>query len=101
MANAKGPPAGPKSRRGRGRPKGVPNKFGAQVKDMFLEALERVGDVDWLEEQAREHPKVFLASITKMIPSAVEAKVEHSTTVKVVDLSGGTDGSEAKSTQNK
>ena len=54
-----------------GRPKGVPNKFTADVKAMILEALAGVGGVDYLKTQARKNPGPFLTLLGKVLPMQV------------------------------
>lgn len=58
--------------RGRGRPKGVPNKIPAKLKDMILGALDKAGGEDYLVEQARESPSAFLALIGKVLPTTLQ-----------------------------
>lgn len=53
---------------GKGRKKGVPNKTTAALKDMILQALDRKGGVDYLEQQADENPTAFLTLIGKVLP---------------------------------
>ena len=51
-----------------GRPKGVPNKITAQVKDMVLHALARKGGVAYLSRQAEESPVAFLSLVRALLP---------------------------------
>ena len=51
-----------------GRPKGSPNKLTTEVKTMILDALEGVGGVSYLMEQAREKPVAFLTLVGKVLP---------------------------------
>jgi hypothetical protein len=53
---------------GKGRPKGVPNKMTAQVKEMILAALEKAGGVDYLVAQADENPTAFMSLVGKVLP---------------------------------
>jgi hypothetical protein len=53
---------------GQGRPKGVPNKIPAAVKDMVMAALEKVGGIDYLAEQATKNPAAFMALLGKVLP---------------------------------
>lgn len=57
---------------GKGRPKGVPNKATAAVKDMVVKALEGVGGVEYLMAQAHENPKAFLSLVGRVIPVQVQ-----------------------------
>lgn len=56
---------------GKGRPKGVPNKATAAIKDMVIQALDRSGGVDYLQKQADENPVAFLGLVGKVIPLQV------------------------------
>jgi hypothetical protein len=60
----------PGERRG-GRPKGTPNKMTAAVKDMILAALQGVGGIDYLKEQAGKNPAAFLTLVGKVLPLQV------------------------------
>lgn len=53
---------------GKGRPKGVPNKSTAAIKDMIIKALDKVGGVDYLVDQAEENPTAFMGLIGKVLP---------------------------------
>lgn len=55
-------------RRG-GRKKGTPNKLTADVKGMILEALSRVGGVDYLITQAIANPTAFMTLVGKILPT--------------------------------
>jgi hypothetical protein len=63
------------TRKGRGRPKGSPNKLGKAAKDAIAEAAEKLGGVDRLAQWASESPdneKAFWATIyPKLIPVQV------------------------------
>ena len=69
---------------GPGRPKGVPNKTTAAVKDMLREALDECGGVEYLVEKAKEHPVAFLGLIGKLIPTEVKGDVDSTVTIKVI-----------------
>lgn len=63
-------PPGP----GPGRPKGVPNKTTALLKDAILLAATNAGDGDmaaYLEKQARENPGPFMGLLGKVLPMQV------------------------------
>lgn len=58
------------SNSGKGRPKGVPNKVNAAVKDMILEALSNAGGAEYLTRRAND-PKTasaFLTLLGKVLP---------------------------------
>lgn len=60
---------------GPGRPKGIPNKVTAAVKDMILQALHNKGGVEYLEKQADENPTAFLTLVGKVLPLDVNANI--------------------------
>jgi hypothetical protein len=57
---------------GPGRPKGMPNKNTAAIKDMILAALDKVGGVDYLAAQAEENPGPFMTLVGKVLPMQVQ-----------------------------
>lgn len=59
---------------GKGRPKGVPNKMTAAVKEAILAAAEAAHDdgmVGYLTEQAKANPTAFMTLIGKVLPLQV------------------------------
>ena len=60
--------------KGKGRPKGSPNKHTAALKDMIREALERVGGAAYLQRQAEENPSAFMALLGRIIPMELAGK---------------------------
>ena len=54
---------------GPGRPKGIPNKITANVKELILGALDQAGGQSWLARQADENPVAFMALLAKLLPS--------------------------------
>lgn len=68
---------------GKGRPKGVPNKTTAKVKDMILGALDQKGGIDYLVRQADENPTAFLTLVGKVLPLQVahEGNIGQAVTV--------------------
>jgi hypothetical protein len=64
-------------RAGAGRPPGIPNKLGSDIKGMILAALDNVGGVTYLEEQARANPGAFMVLVGRVLPMQVnvDAKV--------------------------
>jgi hypothetical protein len=70
--------------RGRGRPKGSPNKTTAAVKDMILQALGNKGGVKYLEKQADENPNAFLTLVGKVLP--LDVNHAGGVTVQIVRL---------------
>lgn len=68
-----------KGKPGPGRPKGVPNKQTALVKDAILEAAAKAhpkGMVGYLTEQAGQNPTAFLTLLGKVLPTQVEGTGE-------------------------
>jgi hypothetical protein len=72
MAAPKGtmPPAA-----GMGRRKGSKNKLPADVRNMVLEALERVGGVEYLVERATDQPKAFMSLVGHTMPKEVKGEL--------------------------
>lgn len=64
--------------KGPGRPKGMPNKVTAELKQMILDALDASGGVKYLTERAND-PKTqgaFLSLIGKVLPLTVQGPGE-------------------------
>jgi hypothetical protein len=57
---------------GKGRKKGVPNKSTTQVKELVLSALEAVGGIEYLKQQAHDNPTSFLTLVGKVIPTQLQ-----------------------------
>ena len=53
---------------GKGRPKGAKNKFGNDIKNMIIAALETAGGVEYLARQAEQNPAAFIGLISKILP---------------------------------
>jgi len=72
--------------KGPGRPKGMPNKATAQLKEMILGALDASGGVDYLTERAND-PKTagaFLSLIGKVLPMTIQGPGEDGSHVFTV-----------------
>lgn len=54
------------------RPKGVPNKNTAALKDMILQALADSGGVEYLKTQAEKQPTAFLTLVGRVLPLQVK-----------------------------
>jgi len=76
--------------RGKGRKKGVPNKFTGTLKEMILNALEGAhegGGIEYLKGQAKDNPAAFLSLVGKVLPMTVAGDPENPLkTVTVVEL---------------
>ncbi|KRR12205.1 hypothetical protein CQ12_31655 [Bradyrhizobium jicamae] len=65
---------------GPGRPKGVPNRATALLKDAILKAAETAGGgepdglVNYLMVQARENPGPFMSLLGKVLPTQVSGE---------------------------
>jgi hypothetical protein len=72
-----------------GRQAGTPNKITKELKTMILEALDGVGGVEYLQEQARESPNAFLSLVGKVLPLQVGgvdgAPIRQAIEVMIVD----------------
>lgn len=70
--------------RGKGRPKGVPNKATKAIKDAITEAFGKAGGVNYLVRLAESDPKTFCALVGKVIPLQVEGNIDGTITFKTV-----------------
>lgn len=70
-------------RAGMGRPKGVPNKNTAALKDMILKALDQAGGIEYLAAQAKETPTAFLGLVGKVLPLQVAGDSDNPLVLKV------------------
>lgn len=64
-----------------GRPKGIPNKTTALLKDAILKAAEKAGGkgglVAYLRTQASENPGPFMALLGKVLPMQIQGDKEN------------------------
>lgn len=63
---------------------GKPNKLTGSLKEMILQALEGVGGVAYLQEQATENPTAFLTLVGKVLPLQLSADKDSPLTIQVV-----------------
>lgn len=77
-----------KGKAGPGRPKGLPNKTTALLKDAILQAAQGAGGkggmVAYLTAQAAENPGPFLALLGKVLPLQVTGEGGADLTIKVI-----------------
>lgn len=73
---------------GKGRPKGVPNKNTAALKDMILQALNDKGGVEYLAKQATENPTAFMTLIGKVLPMQLAGSGDNGEIVHRIILEG-------------
>ena len=76
---------------GPGRPKGIPNKTTALLKDAILKAAETAGDGDiaaYLAVQARVNPGPFMALLGKVLPMQVTGEGGGALTVEIKRFAG-------------
>lgn len=64
---------------GSGRKKGTGNHKSLELRCQILQALDEVGGVDYLVQQAKENPASFLTLVGKVIPKeiSIEQKTRH------------------------
>jgi len=81
-------PKKPTGNAGKGRQKGVPNKFTGAIKDMVLKALDEAhpeGGVGYLRTQAHENPVAFMGLVGKILPT----QLEHSGAINIGTILDG------------
>jgi hypothetical protein len=61
-------------REGAGRKLGEPNKITTELKEMILDALDKAGGVEYLQQQADKSPTAFLSLIGKILPMQVSGE---------------------------
>jgi hypothetical protein len=74
---------------GPGRPKGMPNKTTALLKDAILKAAQEAGGeagmVGYLTEQAQKNPGPFLSLLGKVLPMQIAGDNENPLFISVVE----------------
>lgn len=67
-----------------GRPKGSQNKATKEVKELLQGVIDELGHA-WLLREAKKHPTAFFGLINKMVPAAIEAKVQGNIVYRLID----------------
>lgn len=65
----------------RGRPKGSLNTKNVILKDMILQALDKVGGAEYLFNQALCNPTAFMTLLGKILPLDVNSNVDGKLTI--------------------
>lgn len=73
-------------RTGSGRPKGSPNKINGLLKEAILEALENSGGIDYLSQQAEEHPTAFLTLLGKTLPMTIAGDKDNPLNISSISV---------------
>ncbi len=76
-------------RPGAGRKKGSPNRTTAQIRDAIMEAFERKGGVDYLEELAGAEPKTFAMLLARILPTEFKGEVSVSPLTELLNRIDG------------
>jgi hypothetical protein len=63
--------------RGKGRPKGSPNRINKALKEMILGALDKAGGEAYLVQQAQTNPNAFMTLVGKVLPMTVAGDPEN------------------------
>ena len=73
---------------GKGRPRGVPNKFSKATKEQFMTAFEQSGGlpalVKWKKSPANRLE--FYKMLVRLLPRTVEASLEHEWNIEGLDF---------------
>jgi hypothetical protein len=56
------------------------------VREMAEDALERLGGVAWLQDQAKRNPRAFLALVGRVMPLQLRSRPGDPPTVEVVQF---------------
>lgn len=72
-----------KGRKTGGRKKGTPNKVSGEIQGMIEIALDEVGGVQYLKEQARENPAAFMGLLGKILPRNLNHNVAGGLSISI------------------
>jgi len=61
-------------KKGRGRPKGAPNKTTVALKTAIMNAFTKVGGEDYLVTVAKDDPKTFCTLLGRVLPTELKAE---------------------------
>lgn len=64
-----------------GRAKGTPNKLSSTVKENVIAVFNRLEGTAGMAKWAKENPTAFYQIYSKLLPTEVEQKTEHSGTI--------------------
>jgi hypothetical protein len=59
-----------------GRKVGASNKITRDIREMILAALDKVGGITYLTQQAKDNPTAFLSLLGKVMPTQINATVD-------------------------
>ena len=65
------------NKRGRGRPKGSPNRTGAEVKAIIEDCFDGIGGLEGLKKWARKNRTEFYKIYSKLLPKDLNVKTSH------------------------
>lgn len=77
---------------GKGRKKGVPNKFTRTIKAAIEDAFEKVGGADYLAKMAIAEPTAFMTLLGKVIPQQIEHSLNESQAERILRYQGRLNG---------
>jgi hypothetical protein len=66
-----------------GRKKGTPNKLSATVKENVIAVFDELGGKEHMKRWAAENPNQFYNIYAKLLPTEIEADVEHGGSIAI------------------